>query len=287
MKTIRYSTIWSAAALLLLCSCVKDDLVNTPHPDKGAVVVSADFSQHSEGIALPADYMLALGGETVAASIAGTFCHPVLFDPGTYPLTAFTSSGKMTVTGETVAINTVPDGTLEPLPGYLFTARQEIEVIRDDTVSVVLPMTQRMRDLHFAFTVTGGDCARIGSVAGTLAGVAGTFDLVTQRPTDSDATHAAANATSPLFTREGDKITASARLLGVAGDSQTLTLLLTFTDGASQTVTKDLTELLADFNEDMLTPLTLKAYLNTPVEAGFSATVTDWEAVANEDVDLH
>ena len=39
MKKIRYSTIWSAAALLLLCSCVKDDLVNTPHPDKGAVVV--------------------------------------------------------------------------------------------------------------------------------------------------------------------------------------------------------------------------------------------------------
>ena len=33
----------------------------------------------------------------------------------------------MTVTGETVAINTVPGGTLEPLPGYLFTARQEIE----------------------------------------------------------------------------------------------------------------------------------------------------------------
>lgn len=37
----------------------------------------------------------------------------------------------------------------------------------------------------------------------------------------------------------------------------------------------------------MLTPLTLKANLNTPVGAGFSATVTDWEAVANEDVDLH
>ena len=163
MKKIRYSTIWSAAALLLLCSCVKDDLVNTPHPDKGAVVVSADFSQHSEGIALPADYMLALGGETVAAPVAGIFCHPVLFDPGTYPLTAFTSSDKMTVTGETVAINTVPGGTLEPLPGYLFTARQEIEVIRDDTVSVVLPMMQRVRDLHFAFTVTEGDCARIGS----------------------------------------------------------------------------------------------------------------------------
>lgn len=160
-------------------------------------------------------------------------------------------------------------------------------MIRDDTVSVVLPMMQRVRDLHFAFTVTEGDCARIGSVAGTLAGVAGTFDLATQRPTGSDATHAAANATSPLFTRAGDRITASARLLGVAGDTQTLTLVLTFTDGASQTVTKDLTELLAGFNDDMLTPLTLKANLNTPVGAGFSATVTDWEAVANEDVDLH
>lgn len=288
MKTTRYNTIWSAAVLLLLCSCVKDDLVNTPHPNQGAVVVTADFTKHTEGISLPAEYMLAVGGETpTAAPAAGAFCHPVLFEPANYPLTAYTRSEKTTVSGETVSVNTLSDGTLEPLPDYLFTAWQQIAVIKDDTVRVALPMTQRMRDLKFELTVTEGDPARIKSVESTLSGVAGAFDLATQLPAGSDATNAAANTTIPVFTRTDDKITASARLLGMTGGSQTLVLVLTFTDGRTQTIEKDLTELLADFNDDMLTPLTLKANLNTPIEAGFTATITDWETVANEDVDLH
>ena len=51
MKTFQYITIAAAAILpLLFTSCIKDDLYNTPHPDKGALMVSPDFSKHTEGL---------------------------------------------------------------------------------------------------------------------------------------------------------------------------------------------------------------------------------------------
>lgn len=283
MKTTRYSTIRSVAVLLLaLSSCVKDDLVNTPHPKQGAVVVTADFSQYTEGVSLPAEYQLSIGGENVTAPSTGDFCHPALFNPGTYSLTGCTYSGKMTVSEEILSVNILPDGMLEPLPDYLFTARQEIRVIKDDTTRVRLPMMQRVRDVRFELTVVEGDPGRITNVTSTLKGIAGRFDLAAQQPMGG-----AGSVVAPAFVCTGDKITACLRLLGPAEDKQILTLVLTFADGNRQTVTEDLSELFADFNDDMPTPLTLKANLNTPIEAGFTATITDWEAVANENVDLH
>ena len=90
-----------------------------------------------------------------------------------------------------------------------------------------------------------------------------------------------------MFTRNGDKIEADLRLLGTMGEAQVLTLMLTFTDGLTQTVESDLTEALAGFGSDMTEPFTLTAGLRTPMEAGFSATITDWEVVDGGHVDIH
>ena len=43
---IRYS--FAAVLALLLASCVKDELYNTPHPDKGVISVSVDVPQGAE-----------------------------------------------------------------------------------------------------------------------------------------------------------------------------------------------------------------------------------------------
>ena len=71
------------------------------------------------------------------------------------------------------------------------------------------------------------------------------------------------------------------------GDRQTLTLVLTFTDGQTQTTESDLTEALAGFGSDMTGPFTLTAGLRTPMETGFSVNITDWEVVDGGHVDIH
>ena len=40
------------AAAVLLSSCVKDTLYDTPHPDYGKIAVTADWSARGEGIDL-------------------------------------------------------------------------------------------------------------------------------------------------------------------------------------------------------------------------------------------
>ena len=132
------------------------------------------------------------------------------------------------------------------------------------------------------FTVTDG-IAYVERVDGTraLSGVAGAYDL------RGEALYGEAVSTRPAFTRSGDKVSAGLRLLGIMGDRQTLTLVLTFTDGQTQTTESDLTEALAGFGSDMTEPFTLTAGLRTPMEAGFSASITDWEVVDGGHVDIH
>ena len=154
-------------------------------------------------------------------------------------------------------------------------------MVADDTLHLDLDVVQRTRDLHLELTVTEGDPQRIANITGTLSGVAGAYDL------RNETLYGEAVSTAPVFTRSGDKVTADLRLLGTMGKAQMLTLVLTFTDGQTQTTESDLTEALAGFGGDMSKPFTLTAGLRTPMEAGFSATITDWEIVDGGHVDIH
>ena len=152
----------------------------------------------------------------------------------------------------------------------------------DDTLRMNLDVTQRVRDLHIELTVTEGDPERITGITGTLSGVAETYDL------RNETLYGEAVSTRPTFTRDGDKVSADLRLLGVLGDAQTLTLVLTFTDGQTQTVESDLTEVLSGFGEgDMTQTFAIEGGLRTPLEAGFSATITDWEVVDEGKIDVN
>ena len=71
--TITLLCVW---ATLFLAGCdVKDPIYNTPHPDKGAIVITADWTQRGEGIATPSEYTteaagVLLGGTVTADVVA-------------------------------------------------------------------------------------------------------------------------------------------------------------------------------------------------------------------------
>lgn len=264
-----------------MTGCVKDELFNTPHPDKGAVMLDIDGLPGGDG------YMVDIDGRTFKTT-GSTFAVPDLFDPGTHTVTVYNRPEGFSVEGLVARVAPLgaekrsADGFIHPLPGYLYSGIRQIEVVADDSLKVEMSVSQRVRDLLLELTVTEGDPERIASVKGTISGIAGAFDLAAQQTTGE------AVSTVVEFTRTGDKLTAGARLLGTMGSKQTLLLDIVFTDGRTQTTESDLTDYLKDFGGDMTEAFRLAGDLNTPIEAGMSATIDNWQPGngGGEDADI-
>ena len=280
MKARQYINMMGMAAAVLLSSCVKDTLYDTPHPDKGAVTISLT------GLSADDNYVLDMDGKV--ADITGSpFTNPDLLNPGTHSMVIYNRAEGFTFDGRMARVN-APDGksradgaSVIPLPGYLKTVSQEITVTADDTLHLTPAPQQRVRDLHIEFTVTQGRPELIQTVTGTLSGIAGAFDMEAEQTTGEPA------STAVAFTRDGDKLTADARLLGTMGAVQTLVLDIAFVDGGrTQRTEVDLTEALADFNGNMTDGYRVTGTLETPVGMEeSSAEITGWETVDGGDVD--
>lgn len=276
-EELRYSMKKESAVICLICvicvpwmlaSCVKDELHNTPHPDQGVVSVSVDYPQGAE----EDDYTVEVDGKPLdeGDNASGPLA------PGEHTVLVYNTPEGFTVT-DGIAYVEHMDGIraltdlIDPLPETLYSGTKTVTVVADDTLHLDLSVAQRTRDLRLELTVTEGDPERIATITGTLSGVAGAYDL------RNETLYGEAVSTAPAFTRNGDKIEADLRLLGTMGEAQVLTLTLTFTDGLTQTVESDLTEVLANFNGDMEQTFTVTGSLRTPTEAGLGGcTITDW-----------
>ena len=242
-KSVAIRLICVVCVPLFLASCAKDELHNTPHPDRGAVTVSLT------GLAADGAYVLDINGQT--ADITGSpFTFPDLLTPGTYSLVVYNRAEGFTFDGRMA---------------------QVLTVTADDTLHLTPAPQQRVRDLHIEFTVTQGRPELIQTVTGTLSGIAGAFDMEAEQTTGEPA------STAVAFTRDGDKLTADARLLGTMGAVQTLVLDIAFTDGGrTQRTEVDLTEALADFNGNMTDGYRVTGTLETPVGMEEASAEITW-----------
>lgn len=284
--TTRYTTtILSLALLLTLGGCVKDELHDTPLPDTGKVTVTADWSDRGEGVDIPAEWTVTMGGYT-GTETGATHSPDYLFNPGSYTLAVYNPADGITVSGMTAAVAAADGGCIVNTPGWLFTSVQKVEIEADTDYSLTAVMHQQVRELTLVIEPTGDAAERIESIEGTLSGAAGTLDFAT-------GTHGTPSEVKLHFTKitEGDDVgkwKATVRLLGIAGNSQRLTATLTYTDGNPQptSLNSDLTAALDGFNDDKTTPLTLGGTLaETPDEAGFTGEITGWETVDSGGVD--
>ena len=286
------------AVILLLSGCVKDELYNTPHPDKGAVQITTDWTGRSSDAVLPTDYILRISSTEPGTRSAGSGEQTVsgetnvfksLFLPGTQSLLVYHQTDGITISGTTATVNTQEDGTLNPMPGFLFSAAKELNVQKDDTLKVTVPMMQRIRTLKLSLKLNPGDDLRIAGTTATLTGIAPSVDLTTGSVTATEG-----KAVAPSFTFGETQVTgnpvltASLRLLGVmAGEKQELGIAVALTNGTVQAIATDLSEALKDFSGGKLEPLQLDATLTLPSEAGFSATISDWDIVNNGDITVN
>ncbi len=275
---LRHVPVAFFAVAMSLTSCVKNDLYDTPHPNEGAVVVTTDWSGKSTEADIPQTYTLRIGEKEQAVSAATNVINALLA-PGSYGLTAYNTPAGISINGNTATVDGISDVTraassIEPQPDYLFASYQEINVTADDTLRVTVPMRQLVRSLNLELTATEGDYNRVQSATATLDGVATAVDITTGALADTPA------QTTTAFTQDGGTFTLHFRLLGIVPTAvQTLTVSILFTDGDTQTVVSDLTEQLAGFNsgDTQTVPVKLTGDLRLPIEAGFSATITDWQ----------
>lgn len=288
-KTIYNVAIVTAALALSLTSCVKDDLYDTPHPDKGAIVVQLDWSGISPD-AIPDAYVLNVDGREQTAS-GTTAVVEQLVEPGEHTLLIYNRPEGITVEGDVASVDEViataktraAEVFIQPLPGYLIALSEILHVQADDTLKIAVNPKQYVRQLELELTVTEGDVERVASVTGTLEGVERSVNLRTGERLGTAARVRTGFALHP------DKFTGRFRLAGIHPvEKQLLTVLITFTDGRTETVVSDLTEQMNGFYETN-DPLQLTGNLRLPIKAGVSATITDWQPGNNggEDVEIY
>lgn len=286
MKKI-YTIILTA---LLLSSCVKDTLYDTPHPDHGMISVTADWSARGEGIDIPATWTVAMGDYT-GTETSATHAPDHLFAPGSYTLAVWNPAEGITVNGTTATVaaatgnDAVAGAFISNAPGWLFTSVQQVLIEKDTDYPLTAAMKQQVRELTLVVEPTGDAAGRITEIVAHLTGAAGTLDFAT------DTYGAASNVVLP-FTKitEGNdagKWKATVRLLGVTGTEQLLTGEIRYADGnpTPTTLKSDLTEALKEFNTGKSASLTLGGTLvETPEETEFSGfEITGWETVEGGD----
>ena len=291
MKARQYINMMGMAAAVLLSSCVKDTLYDTPHPDSGKIAVTADWSARGEGIDIPATWTVTMGDYT-GTETSATHAPDHLFAPGSYTLAVWNPTEGITVNGTTATIAAATgtragtDTFVNNAPGWFFTYTEQVTIEKDKDYPLTAAMKQQVRELTLMIEPAGDAADRIESIGGTLSGAAGTLDFAT-------GTHGTPSEVELHFTKitEGDdagKWMATVRLLGIAGDAQRLTATLTYTDGNPQptSLNSDLTSALNGFNDGKTAPLTLGGTIaETPGEAGFTGEITDWETVDGGGVD--
>ena len=287
MKKI-YTIILTA---LLLSSCVKDTLYDTPHPDHGMISVTADWSARGEGIDIPATWTVAMGDYT-GTETSATHAPDHLFAPGSYTLAVWNPAEEITVNGTTATVaaatgnDAVAGAFISNAPGWLFTSVQQVLIEKDTDYPLTAAMKQQVRELTLVVEPTGDAAGRITEIVAHLTGAAGTLDFAT------DTYGAASNVVLP-FTKitEGNdagKWKATVRLLGVTGTEQLLTGEIRYADGnpTPTTLKSDLTEALAAFNTGKGESLTLGGTLvETPEGMEVDGVeINGWEEVKGDDV---
>ena len=289
--------ITSRAALfcgvaLMLTSCVKDDIDNTPNPSQGAIVITTDWSSRADQAVQPVSYTLRVSGQSGQSDeqpVKGnTNIFHSLLAPAAYELLVYNTPEAITVTGDVATIASTDENNIEALPGYLFSATQTLDVVKDDTLFVTVGMLQHIRQLTLVLKLKEGDHDRITSLNATLSGIASSINLATGAWVSPTGV-----SLSPVFEKTEEKdgtptLTATIRLLGsIAEEKQDLSIAVALNNQSVYTIKTDLTEVLQKCFDGSMTPLVLGANFDLPSQGDFSGNINSWNSVEGGHVDIH
>lgn len=263
-----------------LSSCVTDTLHRTPHPDRGAVRLTVEATDDARGGDAGEAYFARVDDATEGITAGGGVLGK-LFAPGEHELLAHNAPAGVTIDGTVATVETLPGGTLNPGPGILRFNTTRINVPADDTLVVSLPLPCRTRRLTLEMEVKGDNRGIIASTDAELTGVAPALDMSAGKLQGTAATVKPVfyNTLTPAEGNVGSKflLTAEVNLLGIVeGSRQVFTLVITAKSGQTQTISLDMTDVLAGFNSSR-EPMVLDSDLRLMNEGEFGFNITGWE----------
>lgn len=279
----------SALIAMSLSSCVKKPIYKTSHPDKGAVVLTADWSEALSEAYIPSIWAYRVNGSEAFYAENQTHCHSGLLLPGKHKLLAYNEPQDITLDGTRAVVDTVPEGLLVAQPEYLYSATQELEMVQDDTLRVTIPMKRLLIPLSMKVTLDPASVDNVADIKASLSGVSDAVDLETweigKTPKSVMLDVVSLGKASDAVT--GDKIELKCRIVGICPDEkQILTVTITNKDGVENTVTSDLTEELEGINTGK-DPVELEGSISAAQDGHFSGTIDNWDEVSGGDVDAN
>lgn len=264
-------------AALMLSSCVKDTLYDSPSRDYGKIAVISDWSDRGEGLEVPGEWNIAIGdyrGTETEEQHSPEYPFPV----GAYTLLAWNTANGISVSGS-VATASYFNNT----PGWFHTHSQEVTIESKREHVFTAAMHQQVRQLTIVIKPQGDASRRVTGIKATLGGVASTLDFSTD-----DHGNPVSVGLPFRKCKEGDRWAATIRILGVTGDVQKLTGTISFADGNPLPLSfeSDLSSELSEFNRVKKTPLALSGNIvATPTQTGTTAIIKKWETLDDWNVD--
>lgn len=269
MKTYKFSctllTVITTLFSVLFFSCAKEDLV-----DPAKVKLTTDWTNRTEGIAIPSTYTVAINNQQLTYS-ATTNTLPQL-DAGIYPVSIHNTADKIAIDGTLVTVTT-SGNIVNPQPEYFFSSILDIEFENNKEKTVTAVMQQQVQLLNIELTITEGDIDDIESISASLSGVANTMNL-------KDGSYAGTGLkVEPIFSKSGSKFNASVRLIGLTAETKSLILNIAYVNGSQQTITSDVSEQLANFgtNKPKSFNLTGNVHISSS-SIGFDFSISGWNS---------
>lgn len=286
-KTVLPLAAATLASAATITGCVKDDLYNTPHPDKGAVAVTTDWADALGEETIPEEYSARMDGGSALVVHSRMFTSPQLLSPGGHTLFLYNEPQGIAVSGTSATVNSLADGTLEPLPEYLFSAVKELDVQPDDTLRVTVTMVRRLCPVTMRLRLTGNNAANVARVEATLGGVAGSVNLQDGSiGMDSHTVRPDVRMPADGGSAAG-LIEMSCRVAGVVPqEQQLLTVTVTMDDGYAAAIVSNLSKYLRPINTGMR-PVVIEGTVEAPQDGHFNGGIEDWEVAESPDVDAH
>lgn len=305
-----------ACALACLSACDRKELVE--HQDLYAATVSLRPDWQSQSPTAPGlqirirgthpatGFSPAISTDTTFTLASGASDAPVLLTlpEAAYSLTAWHEAPGVSFDGTRFHLSTLPDGTLaEPAP--LCAAAITFSTIAGQENRPPLKLQPQTRPLKLYLNISQGTAELITDINATLTGCAATRELTRgekgnklTRGGEAQVTRTAEigneGSVRPAFTRDGNTLSATYRLLGIVPAArQMLTLTLHYAEGNPQTEVYDLTSFLSGFNNfspggdtgetfTLTADLQLEQNLETP---GISGTITGWTPGTETDME--
>ena len=288
-----------------------------------AISTDTTFTLAASGAAAASAEATANATATASAANAALPEALLTLPEASYSLIAWHEASGLAFDGTRFRLSTLPDGTLaEPAP--LCAAAITFCAIAGQENRPPLKMQPHTRLLKLTLNISQGTPELLTDVTATLTGCAATREIGGEKLTrgeDCELMKAEAcelmkeearelmkaegdkltrtaetgdvGSIRPVFTRNGNTLSATHRLLGIApAVRQQLTLTLHYAEGEPQTQVYDLTSFLSGFNRfspdtaDEVFTLTGDLQLQQSLESpGISGTITGWTPGTETDLE--